>query len=98
MAPRNTPEAQLADAEQKLAEARKRLADSRRKRRDLTLAGHAAGDAIHAELYTAGREGRDPDIADLRERVAEIQAGLSDLDRVETGIEQAVADATNEVA
>jgi chromosome segregation ATPase len=96
--PRSTPEAELAAAEQKLDQARGRLAESRRKRRDLTTEGNGIADSVAAELYAAGREGREPDVGDQRARVDAIQAELSDLDRLENGIEAAVTDAANGVA
>ncbi|HSD01113.1 MAG TPA: hypothetical protein VLB81_02000 [Gaiellales bacterium] len=93
-----SPDQELANAQAKLDAARKRLADSRRRRRDLATEGHSLGDAISAELYTAGREHREADIGDKRERIAEIERDLADLDRLDTGVEASVADAANEVA
>jgi chromosome segregation ATPase len=93
-----SPQQELAAAEQALTTARNRLAENRRRRRDLTLQGNELGDAISRELWQAGRDAREPDIAGQRARIAEITAELADLDRVENGIEAAVTDAQNAVA
>src|SRR4051794_15134892 len=96
--PRSTPEQELMAAEKRLEEARKRRAQGRQKRRALELEGNGLADSISAELYLAGREGRDPDIGNHRTRVAEIKAALADLGRVEDGLEAAVVEAGNAVA
>jgi hypothetical protein len=95
--PPSKPEQELAAAEKRLDEARRRLADNRRRRRELTLQGNDLADAVSRELWLAGRDGRDADIASKRERITEIQAELSDLDRLEAGVEAAVVDAQNAV-
>lgn len=88
----------LAAPTQKLAAAHQRVAQVKERRRGLQLEGQATVDAIQAALFEAGKRGEEPDISELRDRVAAIQAAIQDTHRVEAGAQAGVQEAQNLLA
>jgi hypothetical protein len=96
--PRSTPTA-LEAAQKRRQEAVRRVHVLRSQIGRLQAEGTSVNDAGSAELYQAGREGREPQgIAELAARSAEIKDELTALGRRLDGAEAAVQDAGNAIS
>jgi hypothetical protein len=84
----------LAEADENVTARRKHLADLRMRGRDIATEHGTLADAVKAEQFTAGREGRDADgITEQRERMAVLEQEAVDLARTVEGAEQGLRDA-----
>jgi hypothetical protein len=93
--PKQKPAADItAAAETRITQARDRFVQTGIRRRELQAAVAAAEEAIGAELYAAGQDGRDPQgIEEQRAQIVQWQQQLVDLDRLEEGQDRAIRDA-----
>jgi hypothetical protein len=92
-APRDAA-ALLAEADENVTARRKYLAELRMRGRDISTEHGSLAEAIRAEQYTAGREGRDAEgITEQREQMATLEREAVDLARTVEGAEQGLRDA-----
>lgn len=93
MAPRKTPEQELAAAEQQLAEARRRLGEVHTEQRGLARQRDQAEAEIQNLLYTAAASGSRADVTEQRTAAAAIAQQFDDLTPVERALGDGVAPA-----
>jgi chromosome segregation ATPase len=88
----------LAAANEQLAAAHKRVSEVRERQRSIQLEGESVAGAISQTLYEAGRDGGEPDVAELRAKIAALQTAMQDLSRVAEGAQANVLAAQHQVA